>query len=127
MQLEVVLVWYNDYLFILFDKFVDGWIKDGGIYFYYVGDVFVVDLDGDGEYEIVFLWSLSNFKDNFQVGYIGNVYIDVIKLDGMKLWRIDFGVNICVGVYYMQFMVYDLDGNGKVEVVVKIVDGIKDG
>lgn len=124
---EVVSVWHNDYLPIPLDKPADGRTKDGGTYSYYAGDASVADLDGDGEYEIVFLWSPSNSKDNSQAGYTGNVYIDAIKLDGTKLWRIDLGVNIRAGAHYTQLMVYDLDGDGKAEVVVKTADGTKDG
>ncbi|WP_037288292.1 GDSL-type esterase/lipase family protein [Saccharibacillus sacchari] len=127
MQPEVVSVWHNDYLPIPLDKPADGRTKDGGTYTYYAGDASVADLDGDGEYEIVFLWSPSNSKDNSQAGYTGNVYIDAIKLDGTKLWRIDLGVNIRAGAHYTQLMVYDLDGNGKAEVVVKTADGTVDG
>lgn len=127
MQPETVSVWHNDYLPIPLDKPADGRTKDGGTYSYYAGDASVADLDGDGEFEIVFLWSPSNSKDNSQAGYTGNVYIDAVKLDGTKLWRIDLGVNIRAGAHYTQLMVYDLDGNGKAEVVVKTADGTKDG
>lgn len=126
-QPETVSVWHNNYLPIPLDKPADGRTKDGGTYSYYAGDASVGDLDGDGEYEIVFLWSPSNSKDNSQAGYTGNVYIDAVKLDGTKLWRIDLGVNIRAGAHYTQLMVYDLDGNGKAEVVVKTADGTKDG
>ncbi|WP_151734941.1 GDSL-type esterase/lipase family protein [Paenibacillus tengchongensis] len=127
MQPATVPVWHNNYLPIPLDKPADGRTKDGGTYSYYAGDASVGDLDGDGEYEIVFLWSPSNSKDNSQAGYTGNVYIDAVKLDGTKLWRIDLGVNIRAGAHYTQLMVYDLDGNGKAEVVVKTADGTKDG
>ncbi|MEK8213956.1 rhamnogalacturonan lyase family protein [Paenibacillus sp. FSL L8-0463] len=127
MQPETVSVWHSDYLPIPLDKPADGRTKDGGTYSYYAGDASVADLDGDGEFEIIFLWSPSNSKDNSQAGYTGNVYIDAVKLDGTKLWRIDLGVNIRAGAHYTQLMVYDLDGNGKAEVVVKTADGTKDG
>jgi large repetitive protein len=124
---ETVSVWYNNYLPIPLDKPADGRTKDGTNYTYIASDASVADLDGDGEYEIVFLWNPSNSKDNSQAGYTGNVYIDAIKLDGTKLWRIDLGVNIRAGAHYTPFMVYDLDGDGKAEVVVKTADGTKDG
>jgi large repetitive protein len=127
MQQEAVPVWHNHYLPIPLDKPADGRTKDGGAYTYYAGDASVADLDGDGEYEIVFLWSPSNSKDNSQAGYTGKVYIDAIKMDGTKLWRIDLGNNIRAGAHYTQLMVYDLDGNGKAEVVVKTADGTIDG
>lgn len=127
MEPETVSVWHNDYLPIALDKPSDGRTKDGGTYSYYAGDASVGDLDGDGNYEIVFLWSPSNSKDNSQAGYTGNVYIDAVKLDGSRLWRIDLGINIRAGAHYTQLMVYDLDGNGKAEVVVKTADGTTDG
>ncbi|WP_054940624.1 GDSL-type esterase/lipase family protein [Paenibacillus ihuae] len=127
MQPEIVSVLHNDYLPIPLDKPADGRTKDGGTYSYYAGDASAGDLDGDGDYEIVFLWSPSNSKDNSQAGYTGNVYIDAVELDGTRLWRIDLGINIRAGAHYTQLMVYDLDGNGKAEVVVKTADGTKDG
>ncbi|WP_346768709.1 GDSL-type esterase/lipase family protein [Paenibacillus sp. HB172176] len=127
MQPEAVSVWHNDYLPIPLDKPADGRTKDGGTYSYIASDASVADLDGDGDYEIVFLWNPSNAKDNSQSGYTGNVLIDAIELDGTKLWRIDLGVNIRAGAHYTQLMVYDMDGDGKAEVMVKTADGTKDG
>jgi len=127
MQSERVAVWHHQYLPIPLDKPADGRTKDGGHYSYIASDASVADLDGDGEYEIIFLWNPNNAKDNSQAGYTGNVYIDAIKLDGTKLWRIDLGVNIRAGAHYTQLMVYDLDGDGKAEVVVKTADGTIDG
>ncbi|GLX66632.1 GDSL-type esterase/lipase family protein [Paenibacillus glycanilyticus] len=127
MQSGTVSVWHNNYLPIPLDKPADGRTKDGGTYSYTASDASVADLDGDGAYEIVFLWNPTNAKDNSQAGYTGNVYMDAIEMDGSKLWRIDLGVNIRAGAHYTQFMAYDMDGNGKAEVVVKTADGTKDG
>ena len=49
------------------------------------------------------------------------------KLDGRFLWRINLGKNIREGAHYTQFLVYDLDGDGKAEVVCKTADGTVDG
>ncbi|WP_277714049.1 GDSL-type esterase/lipase family protein [Paenibacillus mucilaginosus] len=127
MQPETVSVWHNKYLPIPLVKPADGRTKDGGTYSYTASDASVADVDGDGEFEIVFLWNPSNMKDNSHAGYTGNVFIDAVELDGTRLWRIDLGVNIRAGAHYTPFMVYDLDGNGKAEVVVKTADGTKDG
>ncbi|HIW31950.1 MAG TPA: hypothetical protein IAA29_04100, partial [Candidatus Paenibacillus intestinavium] len=127
LESERVATWHNNYLPIRLDKPADGKTKVGDNYTYYAGDASVADLDGDGELEIIFLWSPSNSKDNSQSGYTGNVYIDAIKLDGSKLWRIDLGVNIRSGAHYTQLMVYDMNSDGKAEVVVKTSDGTIDG
>jgi hypothetical protein len=104
-----------------------GTTPDGVAYTYSANDASVGDLDGDGQYEIVLKWDPSNSKDNSQSGYTGNVYIDAYKLNGTRLWRIDMGRNIRAGAHYTQFQVYDYDGDGKAEVVMKTADGTKDG
>ena len=43
------------------------------------------------------------------------------------LWRINLGRNIRAGAHYTQFIVYDLDGDGKAEVACKTADGTVDG
>ncbi len=104
-----------------------GAAPDNGVYTYSANDASVGDLDGDGEYEIVLKWDPSNSKDNSQSGHTGNVYLDAYKLDGTRLWRIDLGRNIRAGAHYTQFMVYDLDGDGRAEVVCKTAPGSRDG
>ncbi|GAA2645570.1 rhamnogalacturonan lyase [Paractinoplanes durhamensis] len=104
-----------------------GTTPDGVAYTYAANDASVGDLDGDGSYEIVLKWDPSNAKDNSQSGYTGNVFIDAYKLNGTRLWRIDLGKNIRAGAHYTQFQVFDYDGDGKAEVVMKTADGSKDG
>lgn len=99
----------------------------GGAYTYTPNDCSVGDLDGDGEYEIIVKWDPTNAKDNAQDGYTGNVYLDAYKLNGTRLWRIDLGRNIRAGAHYTQFMVYDLDGDGKAEVACKTADATISG
>ena len=97
---------------------------------YYPDDMSVGDLDGDGEYELVVKWIPDNYKDNSQQmegSYTGTVFIDAYKLNGKKLWRISLGRNIRAGAHYTQFQVYDYDGDGKAEMVVKTGDGTIDG
>jgi rhamnogalacturonan endolyase len=43
------------------------------------------------------------------------------------MWRIDLGINVREGEHYTQFMVYDLDGDGRAEVACKTADGTTDG
>ena len=120
-------VWSEQFLDVPLDKPADGVTPAGQAYTYAPGDASVGDLDGDGEYELVFQWYPSNSKDNSQSGYTGNVYLDAIELDGTKLWRMDLGRNIRAGAHYTQFQVWDLDGDGKAEVSFKTADGTVDG
>ncbi len=120
-------VWSQQYLTINLQRPAGGTTPTGEAYTYSPNDCSPGDLDGDGEYDIVVLWTPSNAKDNSQSGYTGNVYIDGYKLDGTRLWRIDLGRNIRAGAHYTQLMVFDLDGDGKAEVACKTADGTKSG
>jgi rhamnogalacturonan endolyase len=94
---------------------------------YSPNDASVADLDGDGEYEIILKWDPSNSRDSASAGLAGPVLVDAYKLDGTLLWRINLGRNIRAGAHYTQFMVYDLDGDGRAEVAMKTADGTVDG
>ena len=102
-------------------------MPDGEKCTYTPNDMSAGDLDGDGEYELILKWDPSNAHDNSQTGYTGTVFIDAYKLDGTRLWRIDLGKNIRAGAHYTQFQVYDYDGDGKAEMIVKTADGTIDG
>ncbi|MFE9746721.1 rhamnogalacturonan lyase [Saccharothrix saharensis] len=104
-----------------------GRTPSGEDYTYTANDASVGDLDGDGQYEIVLKWDPTNAKDNSQSGYTGNVLLDAYRLDGTRLWRIDLGRNIRAGAHYTQFQVFDYDGDGRAEVVVKTADGTRSG
>jgi len=102
-------------------------MPDGTTCDYTPNDMSAADLDGDGEYELILKWDPSNAHDNSQTGYTGTVFIDAYKLDGTRLWRIDLGKNIRAGAHYTQFQVFDYDGDGKAEMIVKTADGTIDG
>lgn len=93
---------------------------------YRPGDASVGDLDGDGDYELV-LHQVSRGRDNSFAGVTGRPILDAYEFDGTFLWRIDLGINIREGEHYTQFLVYDLDGDGKAELVCKTADGTRDG
>jgi rhamnogalacturonan endolyase len=93
---------------------------------YTPNDASVGDLDGDGEYEIV-LHQTSRGRDNSQPGVTGEPILQAYRLDGTLLWQINLGRNIREGAHYTQFMVYDLDGDGRAEVACKTADGTIDG
>lgn len=117
----------KSYLGIKLNRPADGTTQDGRPYRYSANDCSLGDVDGDGEYEIILKWDPSNSHDNAHVGYTGNVIFDCYKLDGTQLWRIDLGRNIRAGAHYTQFLVFDFDGDGKSEVIMKTSDGTIDG
>lgn len=119
--------WAKGYLSIPLDRPADRKTPDGETYSYSANDASVGDLDGDGRYELIVKWYPSIAKDNAFGGYTGETLIDAYTLDGKRLWRIDLGPNIRSGAHYTQFMVYDLDGDGRAEITMKTSDGTVDG
>jgi rhamnogalacturonan endolyase len=108
--------WDNNYLEIPIQRIAE----------YQPGDASIADLDGDGEYEVV-LHQVSRGRDNAFAGVTGTPIFDAYELDGTHLWRINLGINIREGEHYTQFTVYDLDGDGRAEIVCKTADGTTDG
>lgn len=115
------------YLPIRLDKPAGGITPDGRPYTYSANDASVGDVDGDGQYEIILKWEPSNARDNSHDGFTGPVLFDCYRLNGERLWRIDMGRNIRAGAHYTQFMVYDFDGDGRAEIMMKTADGTTDG
>jgi rhamnogalacturonan endolyase len=93
---------------------------------YQPNDASVGDLDGDGEYEIV-LHQAGRGRDNSRPGTTDEPILEAYGLDGTFFWRIRLGRNIREGAHYTQFMVHDLDGDGRAEVAAKTADGTVDG
>ena len=93
---------------------------------YAPNDASVGDLDGDGQYEIV-LHQTGRGRDNSQAGITDPPIFQAYKLDGTLMWTINLGRNIREGAHYTQFMVYDLDSDGRSEIAMKTADGSIDG
>jgi rhamnogalacturonan endolyase len=93
---------------------------------YAPNDASVGDLDGDGAYEII-LHQVGRSRDNSQAGITDPPVIQAYTLNGTLLWQINLGKNIREGAHYTQFMVYDLDGDGRAEIAMKTADGSMDG
>lgn len=93
---------------------------------YSANDASVGDMDGDGVYEIV-IHMTGRGRDNSQAGITDPPIFHCYKLDGTLLWQINLGKNIREGAHYTQFMVYDLDGDGRAELAMKTADGSIDG
>ena len=121
------------YLAVKLQKPEGGTTPDGQAYTYSANDASVADVDGDGEYEIILKWDPSNARDNAHDGYTGPTLIDCYKIVNSKsvnsklLWRIDMGINIRSGAHYVPFIAYDLDGDGRAELIVRTADGTRDG
>lgn len=112
----------KDYLSIPMQK-PEGGVTATGEYTYSANDASVGDLDGDGEYEIVIKWDPSNAMMALEDVITGPTIFDAYKLDGTLMWRINMGMNLTSGPQYHQFVVGDLDGNGKSEFLIKSGDG----
>ena len=135
----------NGYLAVPLQKPADGELPDslrtnnrmpgfGWRYSYSANDASVGDVDGDGQYEIILKWEPSNAHDNAHDGYTGPTLFDCYKIRSQEsevrselLWRINLGINIRSGAHYTPFIVYDLDGDGKAEMMVRTSDGTIDG
>ena len=94
---------------------------------YSANDASVGDIDGDGQYEIILKWEPWNAHDNAHDGMTDPTLFDCYRLSGEFLWRINMGRNIRSGAHYVPFIVYDLDGDGRAELMVKTADGTRDG
>ena len=102
-------------------------IKDGGAV---QAQAVFGDIDGDGEYEMIIRWSKNGIVDPGRhpgVKATDKYYMDAYKLDGTFLWRIDLGWNIEPGMDYSPFLVHDIDGCGKAEIITRTADGTFDG
>lgn len=69
----------------------------------------------------------TNAHDNAHDGYTGNVFFDCYRLTGERLGALIWDANIRAGAYYTQFVVYDFDGDGRAEIIMKTSDGTIDG
>ena len=90
---------------------------------YNIDDASVGDLDGDGQYEIVVRRNPADMNIQSRTVY---PLLEAYKLDGTHMWTIDIGPNE-INTIDINFIVYDLDGDGKSEVVMRSFEGTIDG
>jgi len=109
-------VWEQNYLSIPMQT------PDG----YSPNDASVGDLDGDGQYEVI-VHMAGRGRDNPSNGFTDEPIFHAYTLEGNLLWKINLGKNIREGAHYTQFIVSDLDGDGKAEFACKTADGTVDG
>ncbi|MBO1751643.1 rhamnogalacturonan lyase [Actinotalea sp. BY-33] len=122
---DEVAPWADEYYDLPLQRPDGGVTPSGEEYTYAANDMSVGDVTGDGRYEFVVKWDPSNSRDVSQVGYTGPVYVDTYTLEGELLHRIDLGVNIRAGAHYTQFLVYDFDGDGRSEMMMKTAPGTR--
>ncbi len=90
-----------------------------------VEKIAVADLDGDGEPDFV----TKHPGGNVDPWYLywkpstDTYKLEAYKNNGKHLWTYDMGWAIEQGVWYSPYLVYDLDGDGKAEVIVKSGEG----
>ncbi len=93
---------------------------------YSAGDASPGDLNGDGEYELV-VKEENSPRDPSHDGVTGQPKFAAYDLNGNLLWRVDLGVNIRESEHTTPFLVYDFDGDGRAELIVKTAPGTRDG
>jgi rhamnogalacturonan endolyase len=87
----------------------------------------IADLDGDGAYEFIIKQPNFNTDPYQQPGYwkpsTTTYKLEAYRLDGTRMWQYDMGWSIEAGIWYSPWIVYDVDGDNKVEVYCKAGEG----
>ena len=119
-QCQAVTAWSNNYKEIK--------MNHGNLTSTYVpNDACCADVDGDGEVEILLKFdNLSEINASYPRGGYNGEYsiVEVYKLDGTKLWWLDFGPNM--GDFQnneQNIVAYDWDLDGKAEALMRAADG----
>lgn len=103
---------YKEFAVKRYDE--DGYIIDDGA---------VGDLDGDGEYEILIRRTPKDMNVETRTSY---PIIEAYKQDGTYLWTINIGPNE-INEHDLNMMVYDFNGDGKSELIMRSFEGTTDG
>ncbi len=102
---------------------------------YSTHDMTVGDFDGDGEYEVVVKWRSTQQDPMYSEPIFGGgntttapEYVDVYKLDGTLLFRVDMGYNVrAANDHETTLMAGDFDGDGRSELGLKTALGTRIG
>ncbi|MGN0180891.1 MAG: stalk domain-containing protein [Candidatus Ornithomonoglobus sp.] len=90
---------------------------------YIIDDGAVGDLDGDGQYELLIRRTPKDMNVDTRVAY---PIIEAYELDGTYLWTINIGPNE-INEHDLNMMVYDFNGDGKSELIMRSFVGTTDG
>ncbi|MCL2425109.1 MAG: hypothetical protein FWD05_02110 [Oscillospiraceae bacterium] len=93
---------------------------------YYPNEVKVGILDDSGQFSFVVEWITGN-PDVIQGSAQAPVIYRAYTLTGEMLWEVNLGWNIRPGQHYSVPMLYDFDGDGIYELIVKTAPGTVDG
>ena len=87
--------------------------------------VAVADLTGDGKMDFVIKQPDGNIDpwEKYWHRSAGTFKLEAYRHDGKPLWQYDLGWSIEQGIWYAPYLVHDLDGDGKAEVIVKSGEG----
>lgn len=90
---------------------------------YIIDDGAVGDLDGDGQYELLLRRIPKDMSVETRVAY---PIIEAYELTGEYMWTINIGPNE-INEHDLNMMVYDFNGDGKAEVIMRSFEGTTDG
>lgn len=89
------------------------------------GKVGIGDLNGDGVYDYVVQHPSSNVDPWYRYWHPSKkkFTIDAFLADGTRLWTFDRGWSIENGIWYSPYVVADVTGDGRAEVILKAGEG----
>lgn len=90
---------------------------------YMIDDGAIGDLDGDGQYELLLRRVPKDMNVDTRVAY---PIIEAYELTGEYMWTINIGPNE-INEHDLNMMVYDFNGDGKSEVIMRSFEGTADG
>ncbi len=109
---------------IAWDKqYIEFAVKEYEVGDYKIDDATVGDLDGDGQFELILRRIPADMSVETRVAY---PIFEAYELTGEHIWTINAGPNE-INEHDMNMMVYDFNGDGKSELIMRSFEGTVDG
>ena len=108
-------LWDKQYISIPVKQYAEGG--------YNIDDAATADLDGDGEFEFILRRRPADMAPSTRTHY---PLIEAYDTDGTHMWTINEGPNE-INEVGINILAYDLNGDGKSEVVLRSFEGTTDG